>query len=148
MHKINTKTLGINTKPKGNTLKHPKTTRFEGILIETRSSKSNRSKMNRTSKNINRREAEMNTKMPEVRHRIIRKSFSKFQNKMATVRSQISEFEIEEFFRSLEALLSNSLHDNISFDTAEFLYRRLDGFERNISVLLARLRESFPAEEQ
>ena len=109
---------------------------------------SNRSKMNRTSKNINRREAEINTKMPEIRHGIIQKSFSELQNKMATVRSQISEFEIEEFFRSLEALLSNSLHDNISFDTAKFLYRRLDGYERNISVLLARLQESFPAEEQ
>ena len=68
---------------------------------------------------------------------------------MATVRSQISEFEIEQFFYSLQALLGNSLHDNnISFDTAEFLYRRLDGYERNISVLLARLRESFPGEEQ
>ena len=31
---------------------------------------------------------------------------------------------------------------------AEFIYRRLDGYERNISVLLARLRESFPGEEQ
>ena len=79
-------------------------------------------------------------KMPEVRHGIIRKSFSELQNKMATVRSQISEFEIEDFFRSLEALLSSSLHDNISFDTAEFLHRRLDGYKRNISVLLARLR--------
>ena len=45
--------------------------------------------------------------------------------------------------------MGNSLHDNnISFDTAEFLYRRLDGYERNISVLLARLRESFRGEEQ
>ena len=68
---------------------------------------------------------------------------------MATVRSQISEFEIEQFFHSLQALLGNSLHDNnISFDTAEFLYRRLDGYERNISVLLARLKESFPCQEQ
>ena len=68
---------------------------------------------------------------------------------MATVRSQISEFEIEHFFHSLQALLGNSLHDNnISFDTAEFLYRRLDGYERNISVLLARLKKSFPGEEQ
>ena len=104
--------------------------------------------MNRTSKNIYRREAEIKTKMLEVRHGIIRKSFSELQNKMATVRSQISEFEIEEFFRSLEALLSNLLHNNISFDMAAFLYRRFDGYERNISVLLARLRESFPAEEQ
>ena len=68
---------------------------------------------------------------------------------MATVRSQISEFEIEQFIHSQRALLGNSLHDNnISFDTAEFLHRRLDGYERNISVLLARLRESFPGEEQ
>ena len=62
---------------------------------------------------------------------------------MATVPS---EFEI---FHSLQALLGNSLHDtNISFDTAEFLYRCLDGYERNISVLLARLKKSFPGEEQ
>ena len=68
---------------------------------------------------------------------------------MATVRSQTSEFEIEHFFHSLQALLGNSLHDNnITFDTAELLYRRLDGYERNISVPLARLRESFPGEEQ
>ena len=102
--------------------------------------------MNRTSKNIYRKEAEINKKMLEVRHRIIRKSFNGLKNKMGTVRSQISEFEIEEFFRSLEALLSNSLHNNISFDTAAFLYHRLDGYEKNISVLLVRLREE--AEEQ
>ena len=79
---------------------------------------------------------------------MIRKSFSELQNKMATVRSQISEFDIEQFIHSLQALLINSFHDDLSFDTAEFLFRRLDGYERNISVLLARLRESFPAEEQ
>ena len=45
--------------------------------------------------------------------------------------------------------MGNSLHDNnISFDTTEFLYRRLDGYERNISVLLARLRETLPGEEK
>ena len=50
---------------------------------------------------------------------------------MATVRSQISEFEVEQFFHLPQALLGNSLHDNnIFFDTAEFLYRRLDGYER------------------
>ena len=67
---------------------------------------------------------------------------------MATVRSLLSEFEIEQFFHSLQALLINSLHDNLSFHRAEFLFRRLDGYEINISVLLARLQESFPAEEQ
>ena len=63
---------------------------------------------------------------------MIRKSFSKLQNKMATVRSQISEFDFKQFFHSLQVLLINSLHDDLSFDTAEFLFRRLDGYERNI----------------
>ena len=70
--------------------------------------------------------------MSEVGHRMIRKLFSELQNKMATVRSQISEFDIEQFIHSLQALLINSFHDDLSFDTAEFLFRRLDGYERNI----------------
>ena len=67
---------------------------------------------------------------------------------MAVVRSQLSEFDIDEYFRSLEALLSSSLNDNLIFDTAEYLSRRLDGRKRNISVLFTRLRELFPTEEQ
>ena len=66
---------------------------------------------------------------------------------MAAVRSQFNEFEIEEFFRSLQVLLVSSLNVDVSFDTAEFLSRRLDGYERNLSVLFSRLRESFPTEE-
>ena len=52
-------------KHKGYTSNRPKTTRPR-IVTETRENKSKRSKINRTSKNINRKEAEINTKMPEV----------------------------------------------------------------------------------
>lgn len=65
---------------------------------------------------------------------------------MAAVRSQLNDFEIEEFFRSLQVLLLSSRND-VSFDTAEFLSRRLDAYERNLSVLFSRVAESFPAEE-
>ena len=67
---------------------------------------------------------------------------------MAGVRSQLSHFEIEEVFRSLQTLLSSSFNSNISYDSAEFLSRRLDVYERNISNLLARLIESYPLEQQ
>ena len=61
---------------------------------------------------------------------------------MAGVRSQLNDFEIEEFFRSLQTLLSSSFNNNISYDSAEYLSRRLDVYERNINILLTRLRES------
>ncbi len=67
---------------------------------------------------------------------------------MAGVRSQINDFEIEEFFRSLQTLLSSSFNNNISYDSAEYLSRRLDVYERNINILLARLSESYPLEQQ
>ena len=67
---------------------------------------------------------------------------------MAGVRSQLSQFEIEEFFRSLQTLLSLSFNSNISYDSAEYLSRRLDVYERNINILLARLIESYPLEQQ
>ena len=51
---------------------------------------------------------------------------------MATVRSQINDFEIEEFFRSLTTLLISSFNDNVSFDLAEYISRRLDLYERNL----------------
>ena len=41
-----------------------------------------------------------------------------------------------------------SLEANLSFDSAEFLSRRLDGFERTLNVLSSRLRVSFPTEVQ
>ena len=67
---------------------------------------------------------------------------------MAAVRSQLTDFEIEEFFRSLQGQLISSLNPNISLDTAEFLCRRLDGYERNLNVLYTRLRESLPRQEE
>ena len=147
MQKINNKTQGINTKPKAYILKHTKTTpslklnRHSREQVEPLENESNFQKYK--SKGSGNKHKNVGS---QTRDYLV--SGSQLRNEMATARSQINEFEIEEFFRSLEALLSNSLHDNISFDTAEFLYRRLDGYERNISVLLARLRESFPAEEQ
>ena len=67
---------------------------------------------------------------------------------MATVRSQINEFEIEEFFRSLTTMLTSSFSDNVSFDSAEYISRRLDLYERNLSLLFARLSESHYLEVQ
>ena len=69
---------------------------------------------------------------------------------MAGVRSQPNVFEIEEFFRSLQTLLSSSFNNKISYDSAEYLSRRLDVYERNINILLTRLSlsESYPLEQQ
>ena len=58
------------------------------------------------------------------------------------------DYELEQFFRSLRDLLMLSLEANLSFDSAEFLSRRLDGFERTLNVLSSRLRVSFPTEVQ
>ena len=56
---------------------------------------------------------------------------------------------MEEFFRSLQDLLVLSLNPSLSFDSAEFLSRRLDGrFERTLSVLSSRLRVSHWSEVQ
>ena len=59
------------------------------------------------------------------------------------VRNQLIHYELEEFFRSLQDLLVLSLNPSLSFDFAEFLSRRLDGFERTLSVLSSRLRVSY-----
>ena len=60
-----------------------------------------------------------------------------------SVRNQLTHYELEEFFRSLQDLLVFSLNPSLSFDSAEFLSRRLDGFERTLSVLSSRLRVSY-----
>ena len=65
-----------------------------------------------------------------------------------SVRNQLSDYELVEFFRSLQVLLALSLDANLSFDFAEFLSRRLDGFERTLSVLSSRVRVSHPSESQ
>lgn len=67
---------------------------------------------------------------------------------MAALRSQLNEFQIEEFFTTLLTLLQSSFNENLSLDSAEFFARRLDGYERNLSVLNSRLQETFPEEEQ
>ena len=53
-----------------------------------------------------------------------------------SVENQLSDYELGEFFRSLQDLLALSLDANLSFDSAEFLSRRLDSFERSLSVFV------------
>ena len=66
-----------------------------------------------------------------------------------SVRNQLTHYELEEFFRSLQDLLVLSLNPSLSFDSAEFLSRCLDGcFERTLSVLSSRLRVSYWSEVQ
>ena len=65
-----------------------------------------------------------------------------------SVRNQRTHYELEEFFRSLQDLLVLSLNPGLSLDSAEFLSRRLDGFERTLSVLSSRLRVSYWSEVQ
>ncbi len=67
---------------------------------------------------------------------------------MATLRSQLDDFQIEEFFHGLLTLLQSSFNENLSFDSAEFLARRLDGYERNLNVLISRLQETFSDQQQ
>ena len=65
-----------------------------------------------------------------------------------SVRNQLTHYELGEFFRSLQDLLVLSLSASLSFNSAEFLSRRLDGFERTLSVLSSRLRVSYWSEVQ
>ena len=51
-------------------------------------------------------------------------------------------------FRVREKPKSEGINENLSFHSAEFLARRLDGYERNLSILNSRLKETFPEEEQ
>ena len=67
---------------------------------------------------------------------------------MAAVRNQLNDFQVEEFFNALLTVLQASLNENLSFDLAEFLARRLDGYETNLNVLNSRLRETYPEQEQ
>ena len=54
--------------------------------------------------------------------------------KMA-VRNQLSDYELAEFFQSLQDLLVLSFDSDLSFDSAEFTSGHLGGFERTLSVL-------------
>ena len=65
-----------------------------------------------------------------------------------SVRNQLTHYELEEFFRSLQDLLVLLLNPSLSFDSAEFLSQRLDGFERTLTVLSSRLRVSYWSEVQ
>ena len=65
-----------------------------------------------------------------------------------SVRNQLIIYELEEFFCSLQDLLVLSLNPRLSFDSAEFLSRRLDCFEKTLSVLSPRLRVSYWSEVQ
>ena len=65
-------------------------------------------------------------------------------------RNQLRYFQVEEFFRSLQNILILSFENTqgASFDSAKFQTRRLDVFERTLNVLLQRIREAYPAENQ
>ena len=65
-----------------------------------------------------------------------------------SVRNQFSDYELGEFFRLLRDLLALSVDANLSFDFAEFLSRRLDSFERTLSVLSSRVHVSHPSERR
>ena len=67
---------------------------------------------------------------------------------MAGVRSQFNNLEIEEFFRSLQTLLISLFNDDLSYDSAEYLFRPLDVYKRNVNILLTRLRESHPMKQE
>ena len=65
-----------------------------------------------------------------------------------SVRNQLTHYELGEFFRSLQDLLLLSLNAILSFDSAEFLSRCLDGFERTLSALSSTLHVSYWSEVQ
>ena len=65
-----------------------------------------------------------------------------------SVRNQLTHYELEEFFRSLQDLLVLSLNPSLSFDSAEFLSQRLNGLERTLSILSSRLPVCYWSEVQ
>ena len=66
-----------------------------------------------------------------------------------SVRNQLTHYELKKLFRYLQDLLVPSLNPSLSFNSAEFLSRRLNGrFERTLSVLSPRLRVSYWSEVQ
>ena len=59
------------------------------------------------------------------------------------MRNELSDFEIEEFFGSLQELLVSFINNEyLSFDSAQFISRRFDGYERTLNVLTLRIQES------
>ena len=57
-----------------------------------------------------------------------------------SVRNELSDFEIEKFFGSLQELLVSSINNEyLFFDSAKFMSRRLDGYERTLNVLTLRI---------
>ena len=65
-----------------------------------------------------------------------------------SVRNQLTHYKLGEIFCSLQDLLVLSLYASLSFDSAEFLSRCLDGFERTLSILSSRLCISYLSEVQ
>ena len=64
-----------------------------------------------------------------------------------SVRNELSDFEIEEFFGSLQELLVSSINNEyLSFDSAEFMSRRFDGYDRTLNEYVKDTRIS--SEEQ
>ena len=64
-----------------------------------------------------------------------------------SVENQLSDYELVEFFRSLQDLLALSLDANLSFDFAEFLSRTSRWFRENFESS-SRVRVSHPSERQ
>ena len=63
--------------------------------------------------------------------------------------NRLRDFQVQEFFRSLENVLLSSYDDNqASFNSAEFRTRRLDELERTLSVLLRIISQAYPGEHQ
>ena len=60
-----------------------------------------------------------------------------------SVRNQLTHYELGEFFRYLQDLLVLSLNASLSFNSAEFLSRRLDGFEITLSVYFCTVRSIY-----
>ena len=57
-----------------------------------------------------------------------------------SVRNELSDFEIEEFCGSLKELLVSFINNEyLFFDSAEFMSRRFDGYERTLNVLTLRI---------
>ena len=64
-------------------------------------------------------------------------------------RNRLRNFQVQEFFRSLENILLLPFdYTQASFDSAEFRTRRLDELERTLSVLLQRISQAYPEEHE
>ncbi len=66
---------------------------------------------------------------------------------MASLGPRIWLPNTENFFRELVDLIRNAEVNRTCSDSADFYFRRLEEYERTLSVLTARISESYPAEQ-